>query len=360
VPGWERFNGRAAPTSILSLTGCHAFLVRSSSQDNLPIKVHHIALGIAAAIIAGALVQDPVKHSIEPQLRADAPAAVITRPGERQTTDLQPARWPNDELTIANLGHSTLLMNFFGVRVMSDPALFEQVGLRLGPLVTIGPHRLAPAPLSPKQLQQLDVILVTHAHMDHLDLKSLQSLPKTAVVIACSGCAALISPLGYPDVRELNWGERTSVNGLTVTAMGAKHWGKRWPWGRSYGFNSYVLEKNDRRMLLACDSALTDLLEPLHDNPPDVAAFSIGAYNPWIWNHANPEQVWTMFVQTGAHYLIPIHWGTFRLSKEPIDEPLQRLIRAAGTEADRIVLREVGIPWVLPHLTDSAATHASP
>jgi L-ascorbate metabolism protein UlaG (beta-lactamase superfamily) len=283
-----------------------------------------------------------------PQLRAEAPAAVITRVRERQTRDLQPLSWPNDELTIANLGHSTLLMNFFGVRVISDPALFERVGLRLGPFGTIGPHRLVPAPLSAKQLQPLDVILVTHAHMDHLDLKSLQSLPKTSVVIACSGCAALISPLGYPDVRELNWGERTSVNGLTVIAMGANHWGKRWPGGRTYGFNSYLLEKNGRRMLLACDSAMTNLLESLHHNPPDVAAFSIGAYNPWIWNHANPEQVWTMFVQTGARYLIPIHWGTFRLSKEPIDEPMQRLIRAAGTEADHIVLREIGIPWVLP------------
>jgi L-ascorbate metabolism protein UlaG (beta-lactamase superfamily) len=315
----------------------------------------------AAAIIAGVLVQYPAKHSIGPQLRAEAPAAVITRPGERQTGDLQPLSWPNDELTVANLGHSTLLMNFFGVRVITDPALFERVGLRMGPLVTIGPHRLLPAPLSPKQLQPLDAILVTHAHMDHLDLKSLRSLPKDAVVIACAGCAALISPLGYPDVRELKWGQRTSVSGLTVTAMGANHWGKRWPWGRTYGFNSYVLEKNGRGMLLACDSAITNLLEPLHNRPPDVAAFSIGAYNPWIWNHANPEQVWTMFVQTRARYLIPIHWGTFRLSKEPMDEPMQRLIRAAGTEADRIVLREIGIPWVLPQQTESATTtHASP
>ena len=75
-------------------------------------------------------------------------------------------------------------------------------------------------------------------------------------------------------------------------------------------------------MLLACDSAVTDIFAPLHQNPPDVAAFSIGAYDPWIWNHATPEQVWSMFLQTGAHYLIPLHWGTFRLSKEPMDEPL--------------------------------------
>jgi L-ascorbate metabolism protein UlaG (beta-lactamase superfamily) len=101
-------------------------------------------------------------------------------------------------------------------------------------------------------------------------------------------------------------------------------------------------------MLLACDSAITDLFEPLHANPPDVAAFSIGAYDPWIWNHASPEQVWAMFVGTGAHYLVPLHWGTFRLSKEPMDEPMRRLIAAAGTQSGRIVLRQIGVPWALP------------
>jgi L-ascorbate metabolism protein UlaG (beta-lactamase superfamily) len=184
--------------------------------------------------------------------------------------------------------------------------------------------------------------------MDHLDLSSLKALPKSATVVACSGCATLIRPLGYADIRELRWGEQTMVDGLTVTAMGANHWGKRWPWGRTYGFNSYVLEKNGHSMLLACDSAETNLFAPLQEDPPDVAAFSIGAYDPWIWNHADPEQVWAMFLQTGAHYLVPIHWGTFRLSKEPMDEPLRRLIAAAGHEADRIVLRKIGGVWTLP------------
>jgi L-ascorbate metabolism protein UlaG (beta-lactamase superfamily) len=300
------------------------------------------------ALLTGALMQFPAKHEIEPAQCIGAPPITLARNPEHRAAALEPERWPNDALTIANLGHATLLMNFFGVRVISDPSLFEQVGLTLGPLGTIGPHRLTPVPLEPAQLHQLNVILVTHAHMDHLDLNSLRALPKNAVVVACTGCATLIRPLGYSDVQELRWGEHTAVNGLTITAMGANHWGKRWPWGRTYGFNSYVLEKNGRRMLLACDSAITDIFKPLHANPPDVAAFSIGAYDPWIWNHADPEQVWTMFLQTGAHYLVPIHWGTFRLSKEPMDEPLRRLIAAAGPESNRIVLREIGVAWRLP------------
>jgi L-ascorbate metabolism protein UlaG (beta-lactamase superfamily) len=300
------------------------------------------------AMLAGTLMPFPLKCNVERRALAKLYAATIEPAVAAPVETLQPARWANDRLTIANLGHSTLLMNFFGVRVISDPALFERVGLTLDSLLTIGPHRLTRAPLSPPQLQQLDVILVTHAHMDHLDLNSLKALPKSAVVVACSGCSTLIRPLGYSDVRELKWGERTVVNGLTVTAMGANHWGKRWPWGRDYGFNSYVLEKSGHNMLLACDSALTDIFAALEQSPPDVAAFSISAYDPWIWNHANPEQVWKMFVQTGAQYLVPLHWGTFRLSREPMDEPMRRLIAAAGSESYRVVLQQIGVAWTLP------------
>ena len=262
---------------------------------------------------------------------------------------LEPASWPDNSLTIANLGHASLLMNFFGTRVLSDPTLFSRVGMPIGSILTIGPKRFVDPPLTPAQLQQIDVILITHAHMDHLDLPSLEALPKTAVVIACDKCAKLIAPLGFKDVRELKWGETTMVKGLAIRAMGARHWGRRWPpFGGGYGFNSYMLGKSGRRMLLACDSAQTDLFASVASMPPEVAAFSIGAYDPWINNHANPEQVWAMFQQTRARYLIPIHWGTFRLSKEPMQEPMQRLIAAAGSEQDRIVIRQIGGSWTMP------------
>jgi len=278
-------------------------------------------------------------------VRSAKPDSVVAGPAVR----LQPANWPASALTVANLGHATLLMNYFGVRLITDPTLFERVGFSVGSLLTIGPHRLVPAPLEPGKLQALDVILITHAHMDHLDLPSLESLPKTAVVIGCTGCGALIRRLGFKEVRELGWGDNTEVDGLTVTAMGARHWGRRWPpYGRDYGFNSYLLQKNGVRMLLACDSALTDIFATLHQNPPEIAAFSIGAYDPWIHNHANPEQVWAMFKATGAHYLLPIHWGTFRLSKEPIDEPIRPLVATAGDEAGDIVLRRIGGVWTAP------------
>jgi len=271
--------------------------------------------------------------------------------------DLDPASWPDGSLTISNLGHAAVLMNYFGTRAIADPSLFSRVGMSIDSIITIGPKRHVDPPLAPAELQQIDLILITHAHMDHLDIPSLKSLPKTAVVVTCEKCSKIIAPLGFKDIRELKWGETTSVKGLTIRAMGARHWGRRWPlFGEDYGFNSYVLEKNGARMLLACDSAETNLFASVATNPPDVAVFSIGAYDPWIDNHANPEQVWAMFQQTGARYLVPIHWGTFRLSKEPMEEPLQRLIAAAGDQQDRIVLRKIGGTWALPESSEERRT----
>jgi len=262
---------------------------------------------------------------------------------------LTPAAWPDDSLTIANLGHATVLTNYFGTRIISDPTLFSRVGLSIDPIATIGPRRHTVPPLSPNQLDSLDVILITHAHMDHLDIPSLRALPKTAIIVGCERVSRIVKRLGFHDVRELKWGEETVAKGVRVRAMGARHWGRRWPLpGHDYGFNSYVLERNGQRMLLACDSAETDLFASLAEAPPEVAAFTIGAYDPWIWNHANPEQVWSMFQQTGARYLVPIHWGTFKLSKEPMDEPLKRLIAAAGSDHERIVIREIGGTWQMP------------
>jgi L-ascorbate metabolism protein UlaG (beta-lactamase superfamily) len=265
-----------------------------------------------------------------------------------------PAAWPNDRITLSNLGHATVLMNFMGVRIITDPSLFERVGLAFDSIFTIGPKRVSPPPLAPSDLQDIQLILITHAHMDHLDVPSLKALPKSATVVVCDKCSRIVAPLGFADVRELKWGESTEFEGVKITAMGAHHWGKRWPpYGMDYGFDSFVLEKDGHRILIACDSAYTDLFSPLASNPPEIAIFSNGAYDPWIWNHANPEQVWSMFKQTGATYLVPIHWGTFRLGKEPLDEPMSRLIAAAGPESDRIVLREIGGTWTLPESVTS-------
>ena len=288
-------------------------------------------LGALAAAVVLALIG--LRWGVRPGVTASGPAPDGL---------MRPASWPSDAITVGYLGHATLLIDYLGVRLITDPTFFHRVGIDVGDLFTVGPVRQAAVPLQPGAIPRLDLILITHAHMDHLDLPSLRALPKDATVVSCPGCRDLIEPLGYNDVRPLRWGESTSVRGLKITAMGARHWGRRWPWEADRGYNSYVIEKDGIRTLIACDSAFTPLFSQLHEDPPLIVAFSIGAYDPWIRNHANPEEVWEMFRESGARYLVPIHWGTFRLSKEPMDEPLRRLIRDAGPRSDAIVIRKVG------------------
>src|SRR5262249_25605408 len=154
---------------------------RCRSKSCLSCGFKHHSNWIITAILAGALMQPRLKHNIVGSRRSGTAATPIEDLVQSQSQIIQPSRLPDDRLTVANLGHATILMNFFGVRMISDPSLFKRVGLTLGPFLTVGPQRLAPAPLKPSQLQQLDVILVTHAHMDHLDIRSLEALPKSAV-----------------------------------------------------------------------------------------------------------------------------------------------------------------------------------
>src|SRR5258708_13663114 len=93
--------------------------------------------------------------------------------------NLEPAAWPDDSLTIANLGHAAVLMNFFGTRVLADPSLFSRVGMSFDSVFTIGPKRVVDPPLAPAQFPQLHIILITHAHIDHLDHPSLKGLPRS-------------------------------------------------------------------------------------------------------------------------------------------------------------------------------------
>jgi L-ascorbate metabolism protein UlaG (beta-lactamase superfamily) len=108
---------------------------------------------------------------------------------------------------------------------------------------------------------------------------------------------------------ELAWGEEVTVGGVTVNAVPVSHWGKRVPWGRERGYNGYVFSKNGTRVLFASDTAYRKSFARFRDaeDPLDVAIFGNGAYYPWVRNHANPEQVWQMFVESGARYLVPIH-----------------------------------------------------
>jgi L-ascorbate metabolism protein UlaG (beta-lactamase superfamily) len=257
-----------------------------------------------------------------------------------------PGNWSREGLTVSWLGHASVLLSIDGTLVLTDPALEPRIGIGRG-FAKVGPRRLVEPALRPRDLPRLDLVLLSHAHMDHTDLGTLRNIPKSTPVVVQSGNGDLVRR--FRQVHELAWGEHADVAGMRVESAPVRHWGARMITDQHRGYGGYLLQTGTRTVLFAGDTAYTDALTPLGlRRPIDLAILPIGAYDPWIANHASPEQAWEMFKAMGAEYVLPVHHSTFRLSREPVDEPLQRFMAAAGSERWRVVGREIGATSELP------------
>jgi L-ascorbate metabolism protein UlaG (beta-lactamase superfamily) len=257
-----------------------------------------------------------------------------------------PGSWADDRLTLAWLGHATVLFNFHGTWVLTDPALERRIGIGRGS-AKLGPRRLVQPALRPRELPELDLILLSHAHMDHTDLGTLRWLPADTTVVVQPDNEDLVRR--FDQVHSLAWGESMTVDGMRVESTEARHWGARMVVDHHRGYGGYLLQKAGRTVLFSGDTAYTDVLTKLGQRERiDLAVVPIGAYDPWINNHASPEQAWEMFRRLGAEYVLPVHHSTFRLSREPVDEPIRRFLAAAGDERWRVVATQVGATWESP------------
>jgi len=250
--------------------------------------------------------------------------------------------WNNKDLAACWIGHATVLLRVGGMTVLTDPVMFNKVGVGLG-LITGGPRRFIAPALRPRQLPKLDLILVSHAHFDHLDRPTLQRLDKRVPMITSAHTHDLIHDLGFRSVTELQWGEALRVGDLNITARQVRHWGARTFYDDHRGFNAYLIEGAGRRVLYGGDTAYHTAFKGI--GPVDLAIFGIGAYNPWEASHATPEQALAMADHVHADHLLPMHHSTFKLSHEPMHEPIERLMQAAGRLVDRIVTPEIGMTW---------------
>lgn len=252
------------------------------------------------------------------------------------------SRWQHEKLSAVWIGHATVLLRIGGLTILTDPVMSNRVGLGLG-LITGGPQRLLAPALSMRQLPLIDLILISHAHFDHLDRPTLCRLPKDTPIITAHQTLDLIRDLGFRRIAELQWGESLDFDGLKFTAREVNHWGARTFFDRHRGYNAYLIESPEHRVLYGGDSAYQDHFKDLREI--DLAILGIGGYDPYVQAHATPEQVWEMATHMNAAHLLPIHHSTFRLSHEPTKDPLQRILAAAGEQAARIVIREVGGQW---------------
>ena len=250
--------------------------------------------------------------------------------------------WEQSDLSAAWVGHATVLLRIGESTILTDPVFSNRVGLGLG-FITGGPRRYIAPAISLAQLPKIDLILISHAHFDHLDRPTLARLPKSVPIVTAHRTRDLIRDLGFGQITELRWGNRAQIGDLKLTARSVLHWGARTFYDRFRGFNGYLIESSRRRVLYAGDTAYQEEFKDL--TGIDLAIMGIGAYDPFIAAHATPEQVWAMADHCRAERLLPMHHSTFRLSHEPMQEPIERMLAAAGRARDRIIISEVGQQW---------------
>lgn len=244
------------------------------------------------------------------------------------------------------LGHATVLLRVGGVTILTDPVLGHAIGPEVGPL-KVGLPRLFPPPIAPADLPPIDVILVTHAHFDHLDRPTLRRLVNPATTIVTARRTGRLIPPGFRRVVELDWAGTAQVHGVQVRAVRPVHPGGRHGIDALRRCNSYVLRAAGRRVLVGGDTARTDAFDRLAGI--DLAVLGIGAYTPREHAHATPEQVWEMFTRFGGRFLLPVHHSTFPLGDEGPGEALERLLAAAGSARERVLALRPGESWAPPH-----------
>ena len=262
-----------------------------------------------------------------------------------------PSTWSDNAITASWLGHATVLINFYGVRILTDPVLFPRVGVDLW-LGSLGPQRLTASALSAKELPEIDLVIVSHAHFDHLDTPSLSAIRGKPAAVMASATSDLLPRKKYSSVQELRWNETTTVRTpkgeVNLRGLEVKHWGARVRRDTHRGYNGFVIEREGKKILFGGDTAETPLFSDHRQHGPyEAAILPIGAYDPWIRNHCTPEQAVAMANAANARQIIPVHHQTFKLSHEPFLEPIERMQEALSSESGRLAIKEIGQTAVL-------------
>lgn len=258
----------------------------------------------------------------------------------------EPMNWSKDDVTLSWLGHSTVLINFYGVTILTDPVLFPRIGANLK-VGTIGPKRLVAPALKIRELPHVDLILLSHAHLDHTDIPTLRRFKSPTRVISAVGTADLLRFTRLPWASELGWGDQARIitpgGEVEVEAFEVNHWGTRWRSDTHRGYNGYIIRRGGKKILFGGDTAMSPSFARIKNRGKFlVGCLPIGAYNPWIRTHCTPEQAVEMANDAGVEYFVPIHHKTFRLGRESLTEPVERLQKSLEKEKDRIALQEIG------------------
>jgi L-ascorbate metabolism protein UlaG (beta-lactamase superfamily) len=237
---------------------------------------------------------------------------------------------PSD-LGVTFIGHASFLLQVGGLNFLVDPVFAYW-------LILV--HRLRKPGVRIQDLPPIDAVLLTHAHMDHLNLPSLRKIirhtrritGKAPIAIIPERVEDLVAGLGFSDVRSLDWWQSTSVGGVEITMTPAQHWGARVIRDVHRRYGGYVLRHGPHSVYHCGDTGYFPIFDEIRRRlAPQTALLPIGAYSPhgFLHVHMDPEDAVRAFMELDARHFVPMHYGTFRLSAEPMEEPLPRLLKAA-------------------------------
>jgi len=228
----------------------------------------------------------------------------VTRHDEGERAARAAASRADHESRLTYLGHATVFLELDGLRILTDPVLRRQVG----PL-----YRRAPRPhLGP--LTDLDLVLISHLHLDHYDPASLRLVAKDTPIVGPPGSASSLRWRGFTEVHELGCGERLRIGPLDIVAVDARHRGTRHPLARRTPSNGYIIS-GSRDVYFAGDTGLFEGMTDLWHDEIDVALLPIAGLGPWMpeFKHLSPRHAVRAMQLLQPRLVVPIHWGTYHL-----------------------------------------------
>ena len=271
------------------------------------------------------------------------PGAPLPSTDPRQTW----SRAPGSGLRATWLGHSTVLIEIDGARILTDPVW----GPRASPTRFLGPKRFQPVPVSLSQLPPLDAIVISHDHYDHLDYTTIRALRHSNVpFITPLGVGAHLERWGIRAERitELDWWQSHPVagTGVEVTAAPAQHFSGRGLRDRNATLWASMAIRGPRHaVFFSGDTGLTTEYAAIRDRlgPFDLVMLEIGAFHPtWGDIHLGPDNALEAHALLGGGALLPVHWGTFALAMHDWDDPIERLVVGGAQRDVQLVLPRIG------------------